>query len=144
MTAALAIAGPHVIHEVFDDEVVIVNLETGRYYTMSESGAAIWTMIRDGVAIADIRSAIGRRYEGAAAELDAAVDRFLAELEREGLATPAAASSLPSPAAAPVEPRPAFQPPTLQKYTDMQDLLLLDPIHEVDETGWPNKRPEEA
>jgi hypothetical protein len=25
----------------------------------------------------------------------------------------------------------------LQKFTDMQDLLLLDPIHEVDESGWP-------
>jgi hypothetical protein len=28
--------------------------------------------------------------------------------------------------------------PVLNKYTDMQDLLLLDPIHEVDERGWPN------
>jgi hypothetical protein len=31
----------------------------------------------------------------------------------------------------------AFQPPTLRKYTDMQDLLLIDPIHEVDDLGWP-------
>jgi hypothetical protein len=22
-------------------------------------------------------------------------------------------------------------------YTDMEELLLLDPIHDVDETGWP-------
>ena len=28
--------------------------------------------------------------------------------------------------------------PRLDKYTDMQELLLLDPIHEVDERGWPN------
>ena len=31
-----------------------------------------------------------------------------------------------------------FEAPILQKYTDMQDLLLLDPIHEVDEAGWPH------
>jgi hypothetical protein len=31
-----------------------------------------------------------------------------------------------------------FEPPILEKYVDMQDLLLLDPIHEVDERGWPN------
>jgi hypothetical protein len=33
-----------------------------------------------------------------------------------------------------------FEAPVLQKYTDMQDLLLLDPIHDTDETGWPNIR----
>jgi hypothetical protein len=27
--------------------------------------------------------------------------------------------------------------PKLQKYTDVQSLLLLDPIHEVSEVGWP-------
>jgi hypothetical protein len=28
----------------------------------------------------------------------------------------------------------------LQKFTDMQELLLLDPIHEVDERGWPHRK----
>lgn len=27
----------------------------------------------------------------------------------------------------------------LNEYADMQDLLSLDPIHEVDESGWPKK-----
>lgn len=30
-----------------------------------------------------------------------------------------------------------FEEPIFHKYTDMEDLLLLDPIHDVDETGWP-------
>jgi len=34
--------------------------------------------------------------------------------------------------------RPPFTKPELHKFTDMQDLLLFDPIHEVDESGWPN------
>jgi hypothetical protein len=33
-----------------------------------------------------------------------------------------------------------FSRPILTKYTDMKELLLLDPIHEVDETGWPNPK----
>jgi hypothetical protein len=36
----------------------------------------------------------------------------------------------------------AFQPPTLESYNDMQDLLLLDPIHDVDDMGWPQKAPD--
>ncbi len=35
-----------------------------------------------------------------------------------------------------------FTNPVLEKFTDMADLLLLDPIHEVDESGWPNKPPD--
>jgi hypothetical protein len=33
-----------------------------------------------------------------------------------------------------------FEMPKLSKYTDMEDLLALDPIHEVDEMGWPNAK----
>ena len=33
-----------------------------------------------------------------------------------------------------------FEAPALQVYTDMEDLLLLDPIHEVDEMGWPSAK----
>jgi hypothetical protein len=33
-----------------------------------------------------------------------------------------------------------MQPPVLEPFGDMQDLLLLDPVHEVDEdAGWPTK-----
>ena len=34
-----------------------------------------------------------------------------------------------------------FTNPVLEKFTDMAELLLLDPIHEVDDSGWPNKPP---
>ena len=30
-----------------------------------------------------------------------------------------------------------FAPPRLEKYSDLEDLLVLDPIHDVDEAGWP-------
>jgi hypothetical protein len=31
-----------------------------------------------------------------------------------------------------------FEPPILERFDDMQELLLLDPVHEVsDEEGWP-------
>ena len=28
----------------------------------------------------------------------------------------------------------------VDRYNDMRELLLLDPIHDVEETGWPNRR----
>ena len=34
-----------------------------------------------------------------------------------------------------------FVPPMLARFNNMSDLLLLDPIHDVDEQGWPRERP---
>jgi hypothetical protein len=31
-----------------------------------------------------------------------------------------------------------FQAPALEKHSDMQDLILLDPVHEVGPRGWPH------
>ncbi len=36
----------------------------------------------------------------------------------------------------------AYTVPALTRYDDLDDLLLLDPIHEVDDAGWPIARTE--
>jgi hypothetical protein len=38
--------------------------------------------------------------------------------------------------------KPSFNLPLLHKYSDMQELLLLDPIHDVDDAGWPKPNPD--
>jgi len=38
----------------------------------------------------------------------------------------------------------AWVAPRLEKFTDLQTLLLLDPIHDVDEQGWPRVAPSRA
>jgi hypothetical protein len=35
-----------------------------------------------------------------------------------------------------------FTPPVLGVYTDMQEFMLVDPVHQVDEAaGWPHVKP---
>ena len=36
-----------------------------------------------------------------------------------------------------------WSPPSIAVFSDMQDLFLLDPIHDVDEAGWPSRPAEE-
>jgi hypothetical protein len=43
----------------------------------------------------------------------------------------------PSPEPVPQTEKKHFVAPCLHKYTDMQELLLIDPIHDVDDYGWP-------
>jgi hypothetical protein len=33
-----------------------------------------------------------------------------------------------------------YIPPILNRHGDMQDLALLDPIHDVEGEGWPNRK----
>jgi len=79
-------------------------------------------------------------YDGTIAITEQAVIKFIQEILAEDLIVPDAGASTqpPKPDAALSPVRKPFALPVLHKYTDMQELLLIDPIHEVDETGWPN------
>jgi hypothetical protein len=133
---------PQVVHEVFEDEVVIVNLDNGNYYSLNQTGAEIWGWVENGASGEEIVAAVLQRYEGNQEDVQQAVSAVIEEFQREELVTPA--GDLPvQPIEAPADSKgtkPAFEAPTLSRFTDMQDLLLLDPIHEVDETGWPHAK----
>jgi hypothetical protein len=134
--------GPKVVGEVFDDEVVVVNFDDGTYYSLAQSGRDVWVALEGGSSIEEIVGLLKRRYEAVDGEIDTAVSALIDELLAEGLiaATEEAAASGEERAADDAARSP-FAAPVLTRYTDMQELLLLDPIHEVDETGWPQRRP---
>lgn len=151
MTSSVSfrVNSPKVIQETIDGEVVIVNLDNGNYYSLDNVGADIWSLIESGAAVSEVVDRITHRYEGNHADIENAVSQFVAALQQEALIDPDGAKEPKSikgldmqvEAGADTE-RLRFEIPTLHTYTDMQDLLLLDPIHEVDETGWPNINPE--
>ena len=129
---------PQVIHETIDGETIIIDLVSGTYYSLQGAGAEIWNAVADGEGRDGVQARIAAAYAGEAGEIGAAVDGFLAELEAEGLIVSASANG-----AAPGAPPAAtgstpFAPPRLEKYTDMQDIILLDPVHKVDDRGWPH------
>ncbi len=58
---------PSVIQETFDDEVVIINLDSGNYFSLDKVGAALWGLITRGAAAGEMIEALARRYAGDAA-----------------------------------------------------------------------------
>jgi len=131
---------PQVISENIDGEVVIANLQTGVYYSMERVGADVWPWFENGISEADLLKKAVARYAGNVSEIEASLGEFVGKLLAERLIVEApVAPSLHQNGALQAngnELRP-FEKPILESYNDMQDLLLLDPIHEVDETGWP-------
>ena len=144
MTSGFRVNSPNVIHETIEGEVILIDLKTGTYYSLRDAGAAAWQAIQNGAGEDGIAVELRSRYDGSDEQIQDAVRRLLAELEREGLiradegqAAPAATPSASVNGAG----RLPFAAPVLEKHTDMQDLILLDPVHEVGAEGWPHPAP---
>ena len=124
---------PKVIQETFEDEVVVIHFDHGHYFSIRAIGADIWRMLIAGNRIADIDVAISARFADAEPEVAA---HFLHTLLTHNLVRVSDQT-----AAAVVDSglfvSTLYATPVLEEYSDMSELLLLDPIHEVDPQGWP-------
>jgi hypothetical protein len=129
---------PTVTHETIDGEAVIINLDSGNYYSLMEVGSFIWGLLEQGASTGEVQNMVLETYEGDVADIDRGVQDLLVQLQQENLIVPVDGET-----AVDLQPsnnghdKPSFTPPLLHKYSDMQELLLLDPIHDVDEAGWP-------
>lgn len=129
------VRGTGVVHELLDNEIIIANLDTGIYYSLRESGVPIWLSLISGYDFNEIVSSCLQNYS---LDITEELQMFVHQLTEEGLLIKNEKASISEP--------PSFlwplnwSPLHLEKYEEMKNLLLLDPIHEVDEQGWPNKR----
>lgn len=129
-----------------DGEAVIVDLDTGAYYTTEGAGSDAWQLLATGRTLGEVITLLGDRYAAADGAIHEYLQLLVTTILAEGLMVvldpddPApgddgteGASGLP-----PLETRPPFEPADLVSYSDMKGLLLLDPVHEVDARGWPH------
>jgi hypothetical protein len=132
---------PRVAHETIDGETIMLDYETGAYFSMNDIGAEIWRLMQSRTP-EQISAVLIQRYAGEPNHILEMVKQFLEKLHAEMLIIPVNDGAVPfcqDEIEIPTENRP-FTPPEFHKYTDMEDLLLLDPIHDVDELGWPMKK----
>jgi hypothetical protein len=144
--SAFRINTPQVAGEVIDGEGVLIHFESGCYYSTDKLGAAILELVARQAPVRQIADSLTAAYAAEPGRIESALQRFLGELQQEQLIVPVAApagangaAAGPPPAAGPKLP---FEAPSLHKYNDLQDLLLLDPIHETDGAGWPVAKPD--
>ena len=123
----------------FGDEVLIVDTELGLYFSLRGCAVDIWSLIESGVTVNDIIAELGRRYDGTP--------------RRKLLRPRVAVSMICLPTICCGKPRllvgksragrgrgkADFRGASVERFTDMQDLLLLDPIHDISDIGWPQR-----
>jgi Coenzyme PQQ synthesis protein D (PqqD) len=117
-----------VASKVVDGEAILINLSDGMYYSLTGTGALVWALLDAGQADDRICAELERRTGVDHATAAADLRRLLAELSAEGLIVAADPST--AAAVSEVGDLPAvtsYSTPELEKYSDMSDLLALDP-----------------
>jgi hypothetical protein len=133
--------GAPIIHDTIDNETIAINQKTGAYYSLEGPAAVVWELLARGTNTRAIVETLAARFEVGRDELDQRVPAFLRELIDEGLAVEAEPDGANADGAVEsAEARAAFRGLELHRYTDLEVLLLVDPIHEVDDSGWPKPR----
>ena len=132
-----------ITYEIIEGEVIIVDFDTGVYYSINALGSVIFNWIAHGANLGDVHKVIGTHFRVPETDVVQAVDAFIDTLLQDAIISPRDSSgenrilNNPELSYEDLPDSATFEAPRLEKYTDMQELLLLDPIHEVDEEGWP-------
>ena len=122
MTKSYSINTPKAISELLDGETIIIHLETGCYYSINKDGSTIWQTILDHKAIDQDT-------------LSPEIKSFIEFLITEDLVREIDSTSDTVSLAENLDPK-------IDRYTDMQEMLLADPIHDVSDAGWPSLKKE--
>jgi predicted deacylase len=129
---------PEVAAKVIDGEAVLINLSNGKYYSMVGVGSVVWELLANGASATDVTAEVVRRYDVTTDRARHDIEGLVDLLLREGLVVVTEpsmqdmeVSSSPSPTKSP------YEPPHLEIYTDMGELLALDPpMPGLDDIPW--------
>jgi hypothetical protein len=117
-------------------EVIAIQLNTGKYYSFSNVAADIWSLANNGVRIESVLCALQKIYIPSDV-IETEVRDFISKCFAEQLLVECESENelqdLPNDTN-----RSFVTSPKLTEYSDLQDLILVDPIHDVDDSGWPN------
>lgn len=131
---------PKVVSETLDGETIAIDLESGSYFSMNPAASVVWNLILDGHPVAAFPAVVAARFDVSAEDAAADIARFVENLVRDRLVVAAEPRAAGAPVIA-AEGQAAYAAPAVERFDDMQELLLADPIHDVTLAGWPHLPP---
>jgi hypothetical protein len=128
---------PQAVAESVNDEIVAINMATGVYFNMRGWSAYAWALLSAGYSATEAEHLLAAASN---ADVSASLTDFLQALLDDGLLVPDLEAT---PSNAPAAPTTEWDGLRLERFTDMADLILLDPVHDVDTAeGWPKVEPD--
>lgn len=127
------IVEPHIIHETINDDTVIINIKSGFYYSLSNAASSAWNLLVAGNTIEATTTTIAKLYNKSPEQITSDILDLANELDQENLIKiNENQQNLSSKDLDLINS--SYEKPSIKKYTDMEALLLADPVHEfIDE-----------
>ncbi len=143
---ALTTTVPLLISQQFDSEVVLANYQNGVYYNLDGSAAQIWLGLKVNRTVEEIGSALAAATGGDVTSITHQVKTFVDSMLAEGLIANGAADARGETAIGTWAPAlsGAFVAPEFQRFDNLRELLLMDPVHDAGEEGWPLRETNEG
>ena len=140
-TGRFQVYGAEITHGTLDGDVVLVNVRTGRSYSMYGIGAALWTLLVAGQSAEAIVDRCARSFGVTIKHATAVITPFIAALEAEELIRAAASDAPLGHIGEDVLDgvAPPLVAPLFRQFSDLEELLLLEPIWNDAATGWANQ-----
>lgn len=127
-----------VVSENFDNDTVLINFLTGTYFCLRGTAPFIWNSMQTPMTIERIAAMVAADP----AEARDTVREMIETLVAEQCVLPvevdeAEIGDLPRQAQVM-----SYTPPVIETFRDLQELITIDPVHEVeDNDGWPHRPP---
>jgi hypothetical protein len=138
---------PRIALESIDGETIIIDFETGLYYSARNEAYLVLEMILAGISLDEIVRFCAQHSKQGVEVIKPLVEAYISALLEAQIVIPATdntASEKQEVDAAlanhAIWSTGTFNPPALESYKDMQEILLLDPIHDTNTKGWPEKK----
>ncbi len=81
------VPSPHVQGTVLDDETVLLDLSSGRYYALNRVGTAIWEQCTAGATMNQILAVLSSRFDASSERIADDLISLVTQLSHEGLLT---------------------------------------------------------
>lgn len=122
-------------HERLNGEVIVISFSSGKYFSLSGSAADIWTLLVEGISLADLITALKVTWK---IEIEVKVIlEFLAECVLEGIVDQTELGSSTISELPEDHDRSNWNTPKLMIFGNLQDLIMVDPVHDASLIDWP-------
>lgn len=117
---------PDVIADNFDDETVIVNLKSGRYFSIRGKSNIVFSKILEGFSLAAISAIFDSKNTVSKEEMHQDLLQFAQKLEMLDILK-SIDSAKPSTELLAID----YEKLTIEVFNDMDEVIMVDPINEL-------------